>query len=86
MTVGEYEVGVVESCQSETEQNSLEDPAKGWITIQDRMNLRVTLLGLLCIQPSLGFLYIKEKWTPGITAIPLKQKTANREGGTCLNC
>lgn len=87
VTVGEDEVGVVElPVVRETEQNSLEDPARDWITIQDRMNLRVTLLGSLNIQPSPGFSYIKEKWTPGITVIPLKEKTANRGGDTCLNC
>lgn len=87
MTVGNYEVGeVVSSCQKETEQNSLEDCAKGFITIQDRMNFKVTLLGSLYIQPSPGFLYFKEKWTPGITVVFLKEKTANRGGGTCLNC
>lgn len=62
MIVGDNEVGVVESpVIRETEQNSLEDPAKGWITIQDRMNVRVPLLGSLYIQPSPGFLYMKEK-------------------------
>lgn len=77
---------VVSSCQKETEQNILEVPAKGWITVQDRLNLRITLLGSLYVQPSPGFLYIKEKWTPGITVIPLKENAVNRGGGTCLNC
>lgn len=87
MIVGEDEVGVVESpVVRERQQNSLEDPAKEWVTIQDRMNVRVTLLGSLDIQPPPGFLYMKEKWTPGVTVIPLKEKTADRGGGTCLKC